>query len=306
MSDATPPPVAEGTVRSAPQALTPEQIDIVLADFRGWLEKLASSSTTPDLVQIQAPPAQPVDLSTLLGQFVALRHEVNLQTKASRMQQEQNAETLHTLEQALVELEKSQVAASAREETPKEEILRPLLKTLVDLYDALSLAHREIQRVREAMLPDLEQLKKNLSELTLSSPPTEPRRNFWNRVFGRKSVSSVQSQIEDGEQRHREFLGKMEQSAGRVQHFLSSLLTGYTMSLQRIERALQQYDLDPIPANGEPFDPERMEVVAVVLEPGRDTTVVIEEVRRGYMWQGRVFRYAQVRVAKPEVNGNGP
>ena len=34
------------------------------------------------------PPAEPVDLHTLLGQFLAVRHEVNLQTKAVRAQQE--------------------------------------------------------------------------------------------------------------------------------------------------------------------------------------------------------------------------
>jgi len=26
---------------------------------------------------------------------------------------------------------------------------------------------------------------------------------------------------------------------------------------------------------------------------------VIEEVRRGYLWRGRLFRFAQVRVARP-------
>ena len=33
-------------------------------------------------------------------------------------------------------------------------------------------------------------------------------------------------------------------------------------------------------------------------DSGRPSGEVIEEVRRGYLWNGRVFRYAQVRVAK--------
>ncbi len=41
-----------------------------------------------------------------------------------------------------------------------------------------------------------------------------------------------------------------------------------------------------------------MEVVEAVAESGRPAGEVIEEVRRGYLWKGRVFRYAQVRVAK--------
>jgi molecular chaperone GrpE len=70
------------------------------------------------------------------------------------------------------------------------------------------------------------------------------------------------------------------------------------MSLQRIERALGQHGLEAIPATGQRFDPERMEVVEAVTDSGRPAGVVIDEVRRGYVYNGRVFRYAQVRVAK--------
>jgi molecular chaperone GrpE len=41
-----------------------------------------------------------------------------------------------------------------------------------------------------------------------------------------------------------------------------------------------------------------MEVVEAVSETGRPAGEVIEELRRGYLWRGRVFRYAQVRVAR--------
>jgi molecular chaperone GrpE len=71
------------------------------------------------------------------------------------------------------------------------------------------------------------------------------------------------------------------------------------MSLQRIERALQQQGLESIACIGEPFDPETMEVAEVVREEGRGRTEVINVLRPGYWWRGRLFRYAQVRVAKP-------
>jgi molecular chaperone GrpE len=87
------------------------------------------------------------------------------------------------------------------------------------------------------------------------------------------------------------------QAADRVREVLGSLLTGYTMSLQRLERTLQQHGLEPIPCAGQRFDPEQMEVVEVVADAGRAGQVV-EEVRRGYLWRGRVFRFAQVKVAR--------
>jgi hypothetical protein len=89
-------------------------------------------------------------------------------------------------------------------------------------------------------------------------------------------------------------------AAGRqVRQLLDSVIAGYIMGLQRIDRALTQHDLEVIDCVGEPFDPESMEVVEVVLEPGRSGTEVLEEVRRGYLWEGRLFRHAQVRVARP-------
>ena len=70
------------------------------------------------------------------------------------------------------------------------------------------------------------------------------------------------------------------------------------MSVQRLERALQQHGLEPIPCVGAAFDPERMEALEIVSSSGRPSGEVIDEVRRGYAWRGRVFRHAQVRVAK--------
>src|SRR5205823_2118392 len=48
-------------------------------------------------------------------------------------------------------------------------------------------------------------------------------------------------------------LGGQREAAGRVQQFLHSLLTGYKMGLQRVERALEQHDLEIIDCVGRPF-----------------------------------------------------
>ena len=85
---------------------------------------------------------------------------------------------------------------------------------------------------------------------------------------------------------------------GRLDQLIDAVVTGYGMSLQRLERALERSRLEVIPCVGEPFDPERMEVVAAVADSDRPPGEVIEEVRRGYLWHGRVLRYAQVSVAK--------
>jgi GrpE len=90
-----------------------------------------------------------------------------------------------------------------------------------------------------------------------------------------------------------------DESASRLEQILDALLVGYTMSLQRLERAMEQHGLETIACAGEPFDPETMEVAEVVRDEGRSGTIVLDEIRKGYRWRGRVFRFAQVRVARP-------
>jgi molecular chaperone GrpE len=269
-------------------------VSAVLADFRAWLTALTPSASeelgvrneenkpASSLLTPHSSLLTGVDLHTLLGQFLAVRQEVNLQTRAVRAQQEQNAETLRQLTATLDALQQSQARGEETRQQAIEEALRPLLKTLIDLYDALALAGREMQRVRETVLPGLAQL----AAPTTVGPETPP--SLWARLFRSSTASS--------ERQKREELTR--ESAERVRQLLASLVTGYTMSLQRIERTLRQHGLEAIPTAGERFDPERMEVLEAVADSGRPFGEILSEVRRGYLWNGRVFRYAQVRVAK--------
>jgi molecular chaperone GrpE len=215
----------------------------VLADFRAYLEELAD-----DAGEAPAPAAEPVDLYTLVAQFTALRHEVNLQTKAARAATEQTAEALKQL-------------AAPKPAADADEAVRPLLKALIDIADALSLALRQAEKARDAARAGLSDLPRRgwLARL-LIPPPAPPEDNF--------------------------------------RPLLAGLADGYALSLRRVERALTGAGLEPIDCAGRPFDPELMEVVEAVDAPNRESGTVVDEVRRGYRWKGRLFRYAQVRVAR--------
>jgi molecular chaperone GrpE len=224
--------------------------------------------------------AESIDLHSLLAQFTALRHEVNLQTKAVRAQQEQNAQTLATLQQAL---------AGPAKEKEDDDAARSQIRTLIEIHDALALAAREAKRVRESVLPSLAAFAEAADVEKPRTP--EPRRGFFARIIG--SPSSERPNEEEIQRQ----LHRARQAAKQVRSVLESLVTGYTMSVQRLERALQQHELEPIPCVGAAFDPERMEALEIVSSSGRPSGEVIDEVRRGYSWRGRVFRHAQVRVA---------
>jgi molecular chaperone GrpE len=279
----------------------------VLADFRSWLAAALSTPTADTGPSAEPPP----DLHTLLGQMLALRQEVNLQTRAVRNQQELNAETLRLLAEAVEVLRERSAPPPV---AAGDDSVRPLLKTLVDVYDALSLAEREIRRggtplteLVEEAIDAMDDAVEELAAPLPEQPPTPappPPRSVWSRLLGAPSAPVPAAPVADREPRRQrreelsEQLREGSEDLARVREVLPSLLSGYQMGLQRLERALAQSGLQPIPAVGLPFDPERMEVLEATSSSGRPAGEVLEEIRRGYLHNGRIFRYAQVRVAR--------
>lgn len=80
------------------------------------------------------------------------------------------------------------------------------------------------------------------------------------------------------------------------------LLAGMHGTLTQLLTALQAEGLEPIQALGAEFDPELHEAVQV--GEGSGTMVVTEELRRGYLLNGRVLRAALVVVGYDEGDGS--
>lgn len=253
--------VAMNPVAMTPAPLTDDAIERILADFREWLREAPPPAETT--------PTETVDLAAVVRQFTALRQEVNLQTRASRSQLEQNAQTLEKLSEAIEHLQEGEVA-----EEP-DDAVRPILKSLLDVRDALALAQKHVAKSRD----------------TAASPPpaVDLKLPAWARWLGIEAmVRSAVAPLEEWSRR---------QGDGRA--LVESLVVGYTMSIQRLDRVLEQHGLERIACAGRPFDPETMEVVDVVMDASRSSSEVIEEVRPGYRYGGQPFRCAQVRVARP-------
>jgi len=275
MSEFATPDVLENHA-DIPQVDT-SKFETILADFRTWLQQ-ADQQASPVDDPVERAEA-PLDLHALAGHFIALRHEVNLQTKAVRAQQEQSGQALEKLGQALEVAQQTQKRYRDLEGKDQDDQLRPLVKSLLDAYDGLALAKRQVERARP--------------EMPTSAPAAEIRLPFLARLVGCRRL--VEQALRDQE---REQAAKTAANNEQSQRLLESIVTGYTMSLQRLERTLTNLNLEAIATVGQAFDPEKMEVVEVVADPDRAHMEVVDEVRRGYMWRGRVFRFAQVRVAK--------
>jgi hypothetical protein len=247
----------------------------LLDGFEAWLR------TQPPLGP--PSPADGPDLTTLLREFLAVRQEITLLTRATRTQQEQNAATLQELAGALATLQNR----TAESGTPRDE-----LKGLLEVRDALGRAEGEIQK----SLANVEQVLADAGGDTdppLPPLPTVPTWLRWIGVRGPDLAAWEGYQANLAERRQRR-----EATLGRVRQIVASLVEGYGMSVQRLDRLLATLALEPIPAQGQRFDPELMEALEAVPGTGKPAGEVIEEVRRGYLHQGRILRYALVRVAR--------
>jgi molecular chaperone GrpE len=298
MSDAAPPfQPANANGQSPHGALTPERIERALADFRDWLSDPPAGET------LVAPERESVDLHGLVAQFIALRHEVNLQTKATRASLEQNADALKRLDEAIDELR------IAPEESTSDDATHPLLKALIDCYDALALSLGQVERQKSAIVAGLETV---LQAADIEAPPAlangvSGRPGFWQRLFGASNSQDSANELQHWRERvstqAKQRDEKVRAAVDFLKQALDSLITGYSMSLNRIDRVLPQFGLERIDCIGERFDPEIMEVVDVVASADRPAGEVVEEVRRGYRWNGSIFRYAQVRVTRCSATG---
>jgi molecular chaperone GrpE len=76
------------------------------------------------------------------------------------------------------------------------------------------------------------------------------------------------------------------------------MLKGVEMVFGELNDVLAGEGLVAIEASGKPFDPERHEAVAAVEEDGVEAGTVVDVIRKGYEFNGRVLRPAMVKVAR--------
>lgn len=73
---------------------------------------------------------------------------------------------------------------------------------------------------------------------------------------------------------------------------------GIYLIFSQLKDVLKSYGLEEMPsAAGENFDPAKQEAIAEV-ESNQSSGIIIEEVEKGYLLNGRVIRPSRVKVAK--------
>lgn len=81
--------------------------------------------------------------------------------------------------------------------------------------------------------------------------------------------------------------------------------SGLDSILKNMDSLLSKYQVRPIEALGEIFDPDYHEAISVIEDPDLDDNTVTKEIRKGYISQNRVIRPALVEISKrPQSDNN--
>ena len=87
-------------------------------------------------------------------------------------------------------------------------------------------------------------------------------------------------------------------SAAKVNRDFDAFIAGIEMIYANLLSTLEKEGLNPIGAEGEPFDPYLHEGVMHVESENAAEGTVLEELQRGYRLHDRVIRHSMVKVAK--------
>jgi molecular chaperone GrpE len=92
------------------------------------------------------------------------------------------------------------------------------------------------------------------------------------------------------------------QSAAESKDF-DAFHTGVSMIEKQMVSILERnWGLKRFSANGELFDPEKHEAIAVEESDEHDAEIVLEDYQKGYLLHDRVLRPAKVKVARPATS----
>lgn len=102
-------------------------------------------------------------------------------------------------------------------------------------------------------------------------------------------------------------LDNLERALGAARDEAGStpLLEGIDMIVRLFRSVLEKAGVKPMEAVGQPFDPAYHQAVAQVESSQGEAHLVVEEIQKGYLMEGRVLRPAMVKVSRAVLSEPG-
>lgn len=275
----------------------------------------------------------PIGLMRLVEEFTALRHEVKLQQRGARGLEENTAKQAEALRQAIEAMR----SIEPREQAAVWRAGKGLALALADIDEALARGRRQLEKTIETLLAEQEHEQEHeqqndeamepLSPAAPSHSYAEARERIetayrslpaWKRWFSRDLYRSAleaipefefppagsnndsnndsDSEYETNDANDNDEADEADSASDESLAQLTALRDGFAMMHARLGRALAAEGLQRIPTEGELVDPELM-LVLETIEADAPAGMVLEEIRPGYLWNGKLLRTAEVRAA---------
>ncbi len=93
-------------------------------------------------------------------------------------------------------------------------------------------------------------------------------------------------------------------ASARAEETPPPLADGIEMIARLFLGTLEKFGVKPMEAVGKPFDPTLHQAVAQVEAPEGSENLVVDEIQKGYLLEGRVLRPAMVRVSRASAAGS--
>ena len=177
----------------------------------------------------------------------------------------------------------------------------PDLSSLVGQLTALTretqLQGRATNRLHADLTAALERLAQNVTPAeTVARRLAETRREARLEVIG--ELLEVRDRLTRGLDEARRRLGALRGLRARFgqRPVLEALVDGVALACERLDDALRRLDVQETLCAGQPFDPTLMRAAAVVETPTATPGTVVEVFRPGYVSNGKVLRFADVKV----------
>lgn len=249
----------------------------VLSRFRDWLDE--SHTEADQLASAESATGfQPAELQTVglyhvIEEFTALRQELKLETKSARQLKDQIVDMLGSMQQAIEKFD----TVNAKDDEAIHSSGKPLAEAISAIDEALDRGKSAIEDARKKVVSEsVRKLRESLDVLYRAEP-------WWRRWACRRYYRRIQDLW-------------FVQAETLNRKVFDSLVEGYGLIQCRLDRAMSELHIQRIPCAGQIFDPRSMTVIEVVDDPDRQPGFVVAEIRRGYLWRGRVLRFAEVRA----------
>ena len=249
----------------------------MIRQFEDWLNCALTAEPPPQGLALEllsaienGSPLSPIkgqcDLYSLYSAITALRQEVKLQSRTFK----QLSDTLAQLPNSVASvLEQNSAAELVDQSEAQKSNGQDTARTSTD-------ETRPGQQQIDLLLDLRDRFERGLNSVQEASAGLFPSRMSW----------------------WRRWLGSNKTQEQQIKQVLLALEKGYSLTLERLDQALQDLDVTPMVCQGEKFDCHRMTAVDIEEIESVPEGTVVGVYRTGYEWQGEVCRAALVKVAR--------